>query len=140
MNLPVRTLLAAMLPLALAGCINDAASYMIGGDRHHAITLTRTQKWFWEDKVILSIVAARQPDCMGGLEIQDVSSNEPIPLHQAPDVYAEPIYILDAGGHAYAISTQSCQVQKFETTPTDQGPVIGNFTTVDGQFQYVPVK
>src|SRR5512143_2197230 len=102
--------LSLLLPLVLAGCVNDTASYMIDGNRHDAITLTRSQKWFWEDKVILSVIAARQPDCMGGLEIQDVPGNEPIVLHRAPDEYPEPIYILDAGGGHYAISTVSCRV------------------------------
>lgn len=137
MNLSARTLLAAGLLTTLAGCVNDSASYMIEGNRENAITLTRTQKWFWEDKVIVAILAARQPDCMGGLEIQDVPTGDPMLLHQAPDEYAEPIYILDAGGAHYAISTQSCQVQKFATPPTDLGPVIGSFKTVDGSFQFV---
>jgi len=140
MKLPVRTLLAGLLPLVLSGCINDAASYMVNGDRNNAITLTRTQKWFWEDSVILSVIAARQPDCMSGTEIQNVPSDKPIALHRAPDEYAEPIYILDVAGASYAISTESCRIQKFETAPTDQGPVIGNFDTVDGQFQYVATK
>jgi hypothetical protein len=133
-----RTLLVAALLPALAGCINDSTSYMIGGDRHHAITLTRTQKWFWQDKVIVAILATRQPDCMGGLEIQDVPSDQPMLLHQAPDVYPEPIYILDAAGSHYAISTVSCRVQKFDEAPSDLGPVIGSFKTVDGAFRYVP--
>lgn len=135
-----RTLLASALLVTLAGCINDTTSYMIGGDRNHAITLTRTQKWFWENKVIVAVIAAHQPDCMGGLEIQDVSADEPMPLHQAPNDYPEPIYILDAGGGHYAISTVSCRVQKFATAPSDLGPVIGRFETVDGKFQYVPAQ
>lgn len=140
MKLSARIPLASALLLTLAGCINDTTSYMIGGDRNHAITLTRTQKWFWQDKVIVAVIAARQPDCMGGLEIQDVPSNAPMALHKAPDGYPEPIYILDAGGGHYAISTVSCRVQKFATAPADLGLVIGNFETVDGKFQYVPAK
>lgn len=140
MQLPARTLLAFALTITLAGCINDTTSYMIDGDRNHAITLTRNQKWFWEDKAIVAVIAARQPDCMGGLEIQDVPIDQPMALHQAPDEYEEPIYILDAGDGHYAISTVSCKVQKFETAPTDLGPVIGNFETVDGHFQYKPAN
>ena len=85
MNLFARTLLvAAALPL-LAGCVNDAASYMIGGDRHNAITLMRTQKWPWDDTVVLSVVAERQPDCLGGAEIQHVPMDAPLVLHRAPN-------------------------------------------------------
>lgn len=135
-----RSLLSLLVPLALAGCANDSASYVIDGNRDHAITLTRSQKWFWEDKFIVQVLAARRPDCMGGLEIQDVPGSKPIVLHQAPDEYPEPIYIMEAGGSDYAISTESCRVQKFATPPSDLGPVIGSFETVDGAFQFVEKK
>lgn len=140
MKLRARTLLASAALFTLAGCVNDTASFVIDGNRDHAITLTRSQKWFWEDKMVVAIVAARRPDCMGGAEIQDVPGNQPMALHQAPDVYPEPIYILDAAGSHYAISTVSCRVQKFATAPGDLGPVIGNFEAADGAFQFVPAK
>ncbi len=140
MNTSARKLLLLLIPLTLSGCISDTASYMIDGDHNHAITLTRSQNGFWDDKLIVSVVAARQPDCMGGLELQGVPGGDPIVLHQAPGEYAEPIYILDAADHHYAISTDSCQVQKFATAPADLGPAIGSFKTVAGKFQYVAGK
>jgi hypothetical protein len=137
MKSAARNVLLLWVPLTLAGCISDTASYMIEGDRNHAIIVTRSQNWFWEDTVSLTVLATRQPDCMGGLEIHNVPSRDPIILHQAPDEYPEQIYIMDAGGKHYAISNQSCRVQKFETTPADMGPTIGSFRTVDGKFQYI---
>ncbi|NCS65140.1 MAG: hypothetical protein COS39_06520 [Hydrogenophilales bacterium CG03_land_8_20_14_0_80_62_28] len=136
----LRIAIISLVPLTLSGCVNDTASYMIDGDRNHAITLTRSQKWFWSDQVFVSVLAARQPECMGGLEIPEAPGGEAIALHQAPEEYPEPIYILDVAGNHYAISTDSCRVQKFVTAPADLGPVIGSFKTVNGKFQYVAGK
>jgi len=140
MKIAVRNLLLLLVPLTLSGCISDTASYMINGDRNHAIVLSRSQPWFWDAKVNVTVLATRYPDCMGGLELKDVPNDEPIVLHQAPDEYPEPIYIMDAGGNHYAVSNESCRVQKFDKAPADLGPVIGSFKTVDGVFQYVPGK
>jgi hypothetical protein len=140
MKSAARNLMLLLVPLTLAGCISDTASYMIDGDRNHAVIVSRSQKWFWSDKVSITVLATRQPDCMGGLEIQDVPSGDPIVLHQAPDEYPEPIYIMDAGGNHYAVSNASCRVQKFATAPADLGPVVGSFKTVGGVFQYVAGK
>ena len=129
-------LIAALLPL-LAGCVQDTASYMIGGDRNHAITVARAQTWFWSSGVDVSVIAARQPDCLGGLDVKGVARETELILHQAPDDYPEPIYILDIGGTDYAVSTVSCRVQKFAQRPADPGPVIGRFKEEEGKLRFV---
>lgn len=129
-------LLAAGLPL-LAGCVQDTASYMIDDNRNHAITVSRAQKWFWSSGVDVAVIAARQPDCLGGLDIKDVARDSELVLHRAPEEYAEPIFILDVEGRHYAISTMSCRVQKFEQPAADPGPVIGSYKVVEDKFQFV---
>lgn len=137
MKLPHRALLVlATLPV-LAGCVQDTASYMIDDNRNHAITVARAQKWFWSRGVDVSVIAARQPDCLGGLDIREIARDSELILHRGPDDYAEPIYILDVEGRFYAISTVSCRVQKFEEAPADAGPVIGRYREVDGKLQYL---
>jgi hypothetical protein len=126
----------AVLP-ALAGCVQDTASFMINDDRNHAISVRRAQSWFWDKSLDVTIVVARQPECVGGLDVKGVDSGTELVLHRAPDEYAEPIFILDIQGVDYAVSTQSCRVQKFDAAPADPGPVIGRYKEVDGKFQYV---
>ncbi|TCJ12908.1 hypothetical protein EZJ19_11810 [Parasulfuritortus cantonensis] len=129
-------LLLAGAPVLLAGCVQDTASYMIDGDRNHSIMVMRSQDLPWGD-VSLAVTAARQPDCLGGLDIKGVPRNAELVLHQAPPDYAEPIYILTVGKDDYAVSTQSCRVQKFAQAPADAGPEIGRFKEVDGTLEYV---
>ena len=138
MNLSARVLLTtAALPL-LAGCVQDTASYQIDGDRNHSIIVMRSQKWFWGSEVDVAVTAARQPDCLGGLDVKGASRETELVLHRAPEDYAEPIFILAVGNDRYAISTLSCRVQKFAEAPADMGPEIGRYKEVDGKFSYVP--
>ncbi len=136
MTRTARTLLMiAALPV-LAGCVQDSASFMIDGERNHAVTVMRQQKWFWSSDLDVTVVAARQPECLGGLDIKGVTRDSELVLHRAPEDYAEPIFILALNGAHYAVSTVSCRVQKFAEAPTDLGPVVGRYKEVDGKLQY----
>lgn len=137
MNLSARTLLIAAALPALAGCVQDTASYMVDDNRNHAITVARAQKWAWSSGVDVSVIAARQPDCLGGLDVKDVPRGAELVLHRAPEEYAEPIFMLAIEGSYYAVSTQSCRVQKFAQVPADPGPEIGRYKEVDGKLQFV---
>lgn len=130
----------ALLAVPLSGCVQDTASYMIDDDRNHAVTLARAQIWFWDDHVDVSVIAARQPVCLGGINVTKVPRSAELVLHQAPDDYPEPMFILDAEGESYAVSTLSCRVQKFPTPPDDKGPRIGVFKEVDGRLRYTAEK
>jgi hypothetical protein len=131
-----RILLAALV-LPLAGCVNDSASYLIGEDRKHAVTLIRAQPWFWDDRVTVSLVAARQPDCYGGLDVEDVPRSARMGLYLAPDEYPERIFILAIEGADYAISTRSCRVQKFPQPVGERGELLGNFMEEGGALRFV---
>lgn len=128
----------AMLPLLLAGCVNDTASYLIDGSREHTIMLHRVQDWFWQDTVALTVAASRMPDCRGGIEIKDVPRSARIELYQAPPEYAEPIYILKIDDQHWAVSTLSCRVQAFEQAPANLGLRLGVFEEQDGKFAFHP--
>ena len=134
---PRLLLIAAALPF-LAGCVNDSASYMIDGDRKHAITVKRAQSWFWNDALDVTVVAARDDECVGGLDLGSLKRDDELVLHQAPDEYEEPIYILSVDGDSYAISTRSCRVQRFEAPPAEPGPEVGRFQETDGKLQFLP--
>lgn len=123
--------------LLLTGCVQDTASYMIDGDRNHSIVVMRSQNLPWSSEVAVAVTAARQPDCLGGLDIKGATRDTELVLHKAPEEYAEPIFILAVGQDSYAVSTQSCRVQKFKVRPADLGPEIGRFKEADGRFQYV---
>lgn len=129
-------LLPLLAVLSLTGCLQDTASYQFP-EKEHAITLIRNQPWFWIDSVDLEVIAIRLPDCNDGISVDAVPRDASLPLFQAPDEYPEPIFILQAGQRHYAISTQSCRVQKFDTAPADLGEKLGQFQEKGGKFQFV---
>lgn len=133
-----RRLLPLLATLALAACTQDTASYAIGGDRQHAILLIRNQAWFWDDRIELTIAPAHLPECQGSLIVKDVPKNASIQLHQAPDEYAEPIYILKTGERAFAVSTTSCRVQAFKQAPAEPGVLLGTFSEGKEGFAFRP--
>jgi hypothetical protein len=125
-----------LLPLLLAACTQDTASYTIGGDRQHSILLIRNQTWFWDNKVKLTIAPARLPDCQSSLTVEGVPKSGDIELYRAPDEYAEPLYIIKTGDRLFAVSTASCRVQPFETAPAQLGQPLGTFSEQDGVFGF----
>ncbi len=132
-----RRSLALLAVLPLAGCFQDTASYTFP-EKDHGITLVRTQDWPWQDTLNLGVIAIRLPDCNEGITVKDVPKASEYTLYRAPEGYAEPIFILAFDKADYAIGTQSCQVQKFETAPADLGVKLGVFREVDGKFRFVP--
>ena len=128
-------LLPVLAALSLTGCLQDSASYVFP-EKDHAITLVRNQPWFWLDTVDVEVIAIRLPDCNDGISIKGVPRDGKIALYRAPDEYPEPIFILKTGKRHYAISTQSCRVQKFEAPPIEPGEKLGLFQEIDGKFRF----
>lgn len=126
-----------VLSLQLSGCVHDAAAYVFDSDKKHAITLIRSQNWFWEDTVKLAIVADRLPDCQDGMTIEGVPRTARIDLYRPESgVYAEPIYILQIENKHYAVSIFSCRAQAFEGIPDEKGALVGTFQEEGGRFRF----
>jgi hypothetical protein len=133
------SLLPFVAVLSLTGCVQDTASYIFP-EKDHAITLVRNQTWFWKDTVNIDVIALRLPVCDGAMHVEEVPRSGKFAFYKAPDEYPEPIFILKIGKQLYAISTQSCQVQKFKEAPADLGEKLGVFSEKDGNFQFVAAK
>jgi hypothetical protein len=135
-----RKFLSLLLPLiaalTLTACVQDTASYILP-EKDHAITLMRNQTWLWQDKVNIDIIPMRLPDCHGGMQIKDVPRSNKLSFFAAPDDYPVPIFILQTGKRFYAISTLTCEVQKFDEAPANPGQLLGQFYEKDGKFQFV---
>lgn len=128
-------LLALLVPLTLAGCTQDAASYVLG-DKDHAITLTRNADWFWQGTLSVDVAAIRLPECQGGGRVAAVPHDAEFILYKAPDQYPEPIFILGVDQRLYAVSTASCRMQAFTEAPPDLGVELGRFTARGGGFRF----
>ncbi|GEM_PF-688968 len=137
---PARTLAtAAAVGLLLSGCVHDAAAYLFDAEQKHAITLIRSQDWFWKDTVQLAIVVDRLPDCQDGLTVEDVPRRAPMELYRPePGVYAEAIYILQIERRHYAVSPLSCRAQAFDRAPDEKGALVGVFREESGRLRFEP--
>lgn len=129
-------LLIPLLPL-LGGCFQERASYMVAPPEH-GITVTRSQDWPWQSSVEVAVVVQRLPECSGGGSIAAVPEDAALTLYRAPDEYAEPIFMLQAGERVFAVSTLSCRMQAFAAAPANLGQRLGSFAVRDGRFQFVP--
>lgn len=72
----MRKTMILLMPLLLAGCIKQSASYYVSDARDHAITVRAEQEYVWDQNITLSIVAARFPDCQRLIRLQKVPQSE----------------------------------------------------------------
>ncbi|WP_018609363.1 hypothetical protein [Uliginosibacterium gangwonense] len=129
-------ILAALSLSCLAGCENQAASYMVGGDKNHSISFLREQRWFWSGEVEQRIVVARFPECqrrydldLGTKPMADLELYEVRPM----------LYAAHQGNTWYALGTEQCQVQKFDQAPNPMpGVLLGRFKQKGDALAFEP--
>ncbi|MDB5801876.1 MAG: hypothetical protein JWL63_2815 [Rhodocyclales bacterium] len=128
--------LPLLLSLFLTGCENSGASFLIDNDKNHSISLLREQRWFWSGEVEQKLVAARFPSCQRRVEVDpDTTAFTEMKLYQHDDR----VFVTQQGSWWWAVSTDSCVVQKFATPPKDPGELVGTFKRKDGNVVFVPV-
>lgn len=129
-------LMAALALAGLSGCVHDSASYAIDEARDQVITLQRTQTWFWDPHVKVAVQVLGKPHCIGGGEIEKVPLTAEMVLYRPPAVYAEPLHILHFEDEYWAISTQSCRIQRFAEPPQELGARVGVFRPEKGTLRF----
>jgi len=98
-----RLLPLCFLPL-LAACVNDRVAYDVP-QTTETVTLIREQPRFWEDKVELSLVLARMPDCMRRHPPVAGTAQTVVELYQ----YEPTTYIIKIGDKMWAAETRTCE-------------------------------
>jgi hypothetical protein len=96
--------LPLLLPLLLAGCVNESASYAIGGN-DHALTVLVTQDYFWSKQADVRLVAARLPECqrqfdLGRAPVADLN----VELFST----GENTFLLRSGDAMWQVETEGC--------------------------------
>lgn len=135
MKLPI--LLSLLLPFVLAGCENSGASYMIGGDKNHSISLMREQRFFWSSEVEQKLVVARFPQCQRRFEIAPgVKGQAGLELYEA----GEMLYVAHQDKNWWAVGTEECKVQPFPTPPAQYGNLLGSFVIRNGELAFQAKK
>lgn len=129
--------LLLLLSGVLAGCEGDSASYMIGGNRDHALTLFRDKPWPWSDWE-LNIVVSRLPECMRRHPLKAAPGDGAFKL----EIYRslEGGFILRQGKRWYVAETEKCQLQQFKEPPAEPGELIGSFSDKSGLLKFTTDK
>jgi hypothetical protein len=92
-----------LLPLLLAGCVNESASYAIGND--HALTLLVTQDYFWSEQADVRVVASRLPDCQRQFDL----GKAPVAgLNVELFSTGENTFLLRSGDEMWQVETEGC--------------------------------
>jgi len=120
--------------VCLAGCENEAASYMIDGNKDHSISLVREQRWFWSSSVEQRFVVARFPECQRRYDIDPGQAGAAnVELYAVSNM----LYAAHQGNAWYALGTEQCQVQKFTEAPASPpGTLVGHFKSQNGQLVF----
>ncbi|MBB3117544.1 hypothetical protein [Pseudoduganella violacea] len=105
----MRKILTALLPLLLAGCINDTATYYADSTQEHTLSVRRQQDYFWSDDARITLMAARLPDCQRQLQLTEL----PI-LDTEVELFGsgERHWSLRAGKQVWQVETESCALQE----------------------------
>ena len=130
MNLVIGALLAMLL--AACGSV-DSASYMIAGAQH-SLALTLTKVFAWDKERELTLVTARNPECMRKHKLQPVTGTEfKVELYRS----LEGNYIIKQGSNWYVTETQKCRLQQFPTPPREPGDLLGVFEENEDGIKFV---
>ncbi|HNQ56854.1 MAG TPA: hypothetical protein PKH27_04955 [Candidatus Desulfobacillus denitrificans] len=125
------------LPLLLAGCMNESATYYLDG-REQSLTLQAKQPWFWDQRVDLEVVLSRLPDCQRRSRLDGAMPAEIALEVLRPEAgeFAEPILILRQGGRHYALGLANCELQAFAAAPQKPGALLGAFRMEGRQLKF----
>jgi hypothetical protein len=93
-----------LLPLLLAGCINESASYVIDGN-DHALTVLVTQDYFWSKEAGVRLVASRLPDCQRQFDLGKAPMAD---LNVELFSTGENTYLLRSGEEMWQVETGAC--------------------------------
>jgi len=101
----MRKTLLLLLPLLLAGCVRQSASYYVDEQRVRAITVRGEQPYFWNDAVNLLLVVSNMPECqrrfpLGDRRVADVA----VELFSA----GNGVFIVRAGSEVWQVEVQNC--------------------------------
>lgn len=129
--------LLLLTALLLAGCTEDFATDSINGD-DHTFTIRRQQRYFWQDKVDVSLLAARLPDCQ---RLHALTSVEPADQVKV-ELFAsdERVWNIRVDKQLWQIETTTCAgLTELEYDPrADLGQPAGSFSVRDGKLMFAP--
>jgi hypothetical protein len=94
-----------VLPLLLAGCYNDSATYYADTTQEHSLTVRRQQDYFWSEDARYTLMASRTPDCQRQIPLAELPLEDTeVELYSSGDNH----WSLRSGKHVWQVETQTC--------------------------------
>lgn len=130
----MRKILLATLPLLLTACVDDSASYYVGGrGSSHALTVKREQEHVWKRDAAVSLILSRWPDCQRRIALGSMPAKEvEIELFGL----GEQTWILREGNQLWQVETQTCT--ELPEPKAEAGDLLGVFRVEGGKLVFVP--
>lgn len=130
----MRKILLATLPLLLTACVDDSASYYVGGSgSSHALTIKREQEHLWKRDAAVSLILSRWPDCQRRITLGSMPAREvEIELFGL----GEQAWILRDGNQLWQVETQTCT--ELPEPKKEAGDLLGVFRVEGGKLMFVP--
>ncbi|MFD2364913.1 hypothetical protein [Pseudoduganella sp. GCM10020061] len=126
----MRRAFVLLLPVLLAGCVRDSATYYISGNEH-TVTVRAEQPYFWDDSVDLSLLAARLPECQRLFRLAKAAPGLALTLHSDGDN----AFTLKSDAGTWSFETERCTM--LEPKPAT-GELIGTFRLEGKQMVFAP--
>lgn len=128
----MRKILIVLMPLLLAACVDDTASYYADGPvGNHALTIHRVQKHFWSKESRVELIMQRLPDCLRRVELSEMPADEvEIELLSGGDN----VWTLRSGDELWQVETQTCTM--YPDVKGDGGELMGVFRPDGDKFVY----
>jgi len=130
----MRKILIALLPLLLAGCVDDTASYRTNGG-NLSITVHRAQEHLWSNDVTVEVVVARQPDCQRRVELGVIPADEVEFELLSP---GDDQWYLRAGQQLWQFETLNCT--QYEEAKGQPGQLLGTYKVEAGKLLFEAAK
>ncbi len=130
-----RLLPCFLLPLVLAACSDQRATFEIKGSAH-SLSLIRVTTFPWDKTAKYALVAARMPDCMRKHALPDAG------LEAKAEVFSpgNDAWIVRQNGRLFAAETRTCEgFAPLATAPAEGlGVPVGSFEIRQNSLVFVP--
>lgn len=96
-----------VLPLLLAGCYNDSATFYADTSQEHTLTVRRQQDYFWSEEARYTLMATRMPDCQRQIPLAELPLEDTeVELFASGDNH----WSLRSGKQVWQVETQTCSL------------------------------
>ena len=126
----MRRTLFLLMPLLLAGCVRDSATYYISGNEH-TVSVRAEQEYFWDDSLNLSLAAARLPECQRLFRLGKATPDVQLTLHAD----GENTYTLKSQAETWTFETTRCTMLAPNPSP---GQIVGSFRLEEKELVFTP--